>query len=334
MIVPIVHSNNGADYHRLILPLSHLGIDVSENWKDRIKQAKIVVFNRNLGFDIRLLLSLKKRYGFKIVCDLDDYWELYPNHYLYNYWKATNQAQHIKEALMNSDYVFVTTRKLEMVVKEYNNNVALIPNALPFGEGQFNDDWIPSDKFRIAFIGGVSHKWDLISIKGLFFKIANSPLRHKVETVLCGYDDRNPESKKLWGFIEKIVSADGKLGYTRRITLPLDSYMNHYRDADLTLAPLENNYFNSFKSNLKILESGCKNIPIITSVNPPRWFEDMPYVMKADTLGEWFSHVERCVEEEDFARKEGRKIGNHTRSLYNLHEVNEKRQEIFDKLWN
>lgn len=335
-VLVLPKKNSGCDYHRLILPYKYLGVDVEANQKDKIStllsKCKVVVFNRWTGYDIAHLLRQRKKHGFKIVCDLDDYWELYPRHILYKHWQSSNMRKNIMEAVFNSDMVTVTTARLADVVKKLNKNVEILPNALPFGHEQFTNNTRQPEDAKFVYASGSSHFWDLFMIKNLFAKVARESLKKDFKIALAGYNDSNEESKKLWDSMENIITANGKLSYERKKTMPLDSYMNLYNGATVAIAPLEDNYFNRFKSNLKVLEAGCKNIPIITSAVPPYSDEPKDMFVQAGSISDWYDAFKRFTKDRVAAVEEGYKLGEYVRSNFDLFEVNKKRKQILEYL--
>lgn len=337
-IVVLGKKNSGCDYHRIYQPFKYLGVDVYANEKEKLstllEKAKVVVFNRWAGFDIIHLLRRKKMHGFKIVVDLDDYWQLYSNHVLYNSWKASNMEKNIKEAIFNADLVTVTTSRLADVVKKINKNVEILPNGLPFGHEQFTYDNEQSHPFQFVYTAGSSHFWDLLSIKNVFYKIAREQIKKDFQFSLAGYNDKTPDSKKVWDAMENIGTASGKLNFIRRESLPLESYMKHYEGASCAIAPLEGNYFNGFKSNLKILEAGCKNIPIITSDVAPYSDEPSDCFLRASSINEWYTAISYFLKNPEYAKQLGWKLGEYVRKNYDLLKINEKRKQIFEHLCN
>src|SRR5678815_5491600 len=155
-IIPFIRSKNACDYHRLILPLENLGIPTRlkpGTLPDGFKDCKVLIFNRYCPFDIGQILKFKFKHGFTIICDLDDYWKLYPGHVAEKVWDKYNTTQKMMEGILNSDMVWTTTKRLADQVLPYNKNVEVIPNALPFDEGQFNSYKEESDVVRVLYAG-------------------------------------------------------------------------------------------------------------------------------------------------------------------------------------
>lgn len=332
MIVPLLKKGDVCSYHRLLLPFKYMELMrpefETEQLESLISKASIVIFNRYYGGDIIDLLRLKKKYKFFLISDQDDFFDLYPKHVAYKGWVDWNMAQRIKESVMNSDYVITTTSRLADSLRQYNKNIEIIPNALPFDEEQFINDREVGDKVRFGIFGGKTHEHDLKQIQNCFRKLERKD-SGKYEKILAGYDENDKDG--VWHRMENIVKGNGE-DYTRIYRLPLEMYMNAYNNADVALAPLESNFFNTGKSNLKILEAGCKEMPIITSNWPPYSDEPTDLVMKANSTNEWYFYMKYCIDNPNFIMEHGKKLGEYVRLHYNLKKINEKRIQLFEFL--
>lgn len=146
------------DYHRCVLPSQYLKLPKTQE----ISKASVYFFNRIPNHDLNQLRSM----GIKIVCDIDDYWELNKEHYLYHHFKVKGMAERITNSLKLADVVLTTHGKLADKVKEHNKNVHVVPNAIPYEKGQFNigkQEWTG----KIGFVGGMSHYKDVELVKGV-----------------------------------------------------------------------------------------------------------------------------------------------------------------------
>lgn len=146
-IAVVVREGISCDYHRLINPLAYMNIGVTS-----VTDADTIIFNRKMNYSI---LDLKAQ-GKKVIMDIDDYWHLYPSHYLYNSWDAGVYVNNLKEA----DIVTCTNEFLADRIREYNKNVVIIPNALPFDKGQFVDNRETIEGV-FGYVGGASHSCDI-----------------------------------------------------------------------------------------------------------------------------------------------------------------------------
>lgn len=332
MIVPILRANDAGLYHRLILPFKYSGwwkpeFD-TDTLESLVKASSVVIFNRYFGKDIIELLKMKKKYGFRLVVDIDDNWILPLNHVAYRGWNEKNMPQRTIESLMNSDFVFTTTSRLAEAVLPYNKNVEVVPNALPFGEGQFVE-WAGerSEKLRLLSTGGQTHLFDLKQITSCLNKLERFD-SGKYEMTLAGYDEKRED---IWRKIENTVKGNGN-NYRRINRLPIEDYMRVYDEGDVVLAPLINNSFNAMKSSLKILEAGCKNLPIITSDCPPYSDEPENLFLKAYTTNEWYNHIKYFMHNPEHAKRMGLELGQYVRQKYDLKKINLIRKQVFDYL--
>lgn len=337
-LIPIIKMTSGCDYHRLWLPLSEMGMDLNrfsnKTVGDFAKEMKILFFNRITGGPIDDFVKMRKEHGFKIVMDLDDYWELYPNHILYRHWYQTGMNTDIINHLKASDAVIVTTSLLADKVREINPNVHVIPNTLPYDTGQFKADKEESEFLRFSYAGGSSHFHDIQCLKVPFQKTLNDKAFEKTKFILAGYDDRDATSKLFWDKMSRAFSLNGKLrNFETRGTLPLQSYMMHYNYTDITLAPLDDYIFNRYKSNLKILESAAKYNPCIASKVSP--YIDEPVKLLVDfghNAATWFDRLKFCAKNPNFVKESGQALGEYCRTVYNMKDANEHRRQLFESL--
>lgn len=153
-----VHRDSSCDYHRCVNPVQYLKLPKTQE----ISKASVYFFNRIPNHD----LSMLKKKGIKIVCDIDDFWELNEEHYLYHHFKVKGMAERIINSLKLADVVITTHGKLADKVKDHNKNVYVVPNAIPYEQGQFNigrQEWTG----KIGFVGGMSHYKDVELVKGV-----------------------------------------------------------------------------------------------------------------------------------------------------------------------
>ena len=255
----ITHSEDvgGVEYHRLYKPLSLLGLDVTRCVgvdKDILKQGfDVVIFNRVLPClkQTELITDLKRE-GVYVICDLDDTWVLDGGHYLTKEWERANLKSRIIGAVMHSDEIWVTHQHLANQVKRVNGNVHIIPNAIDTTDTQWQTHY--NGNGRIGWVGGITHVNDLLRTVKAW---------GEVEPVICGYQENEPEWKRL----------SDKLQATYVKGLDVWNYSQLYEQFDIAIAPLTASKFNTYKSNLKILEAGAKGKPIFV--------QDMhPYIDK------------------------------------------------------
>lgn len=312
ILAPLAKS--GGNYHRIIQPLQHLNkeeftvIFTSDFTKEEVfKDIDILYFHWTMPIPAFGVSLLKIKYGFKIIVDIDDSFEVPLNHidydylvngepYIYNGQKLRKPSilNAAKDNAILADVVITTTKELQKELLQYNDKVIEIPNRIPFGEGQFIPKATTSDKIRIGICGSVAHYHDWQLLKPMLQKIKNDKiLNSKIQWVICGYDSGNSRSKQVW---DKIVN----MFPTNRVispTLPIDLYMAHYDKMDILLAPLENNSMNKAKSSLKILECAAKNVIFIGS-NLYKEKSDIHYTV---FIEDWYENIKMlCTRPPEF----------------------------------
>jgi processive 1,2-diacylglycerol beta-glucosyltransferase len=103
--------------------------------------------------------------------------------------------------------------------------------------------------------------------------------------------------------------------------------MNFYLEADMLLVPLLDNKFNRLKSNLKALEAGAKNIPILTYKRAP--YDDIPTIFEVDN---WERDIKRMAFSKQMREDFGNRNGEYVREHYDIFKINTQRFAIYSKL--
>lgn len=290
-LISIVHRGPACDYHRVYLPASFFSKNIQRGTMDDVDA---IFVNRATNF---MDLKEYKKKGVKIIVDVDDYWELPKYHYLYKDY-TNGIGKQITENIKLADIVFTTNEFLANKVKPLNKRVEIFPNALP-KVAQFTPGEIQGE--HVLYTGGPSHFEDLKLIR--YAKIDNF--------AMVG-DDKNREfvrMKSLFGStkIKVIPSRD------------LNTYMEVYKEAKLSIAPLVDDDFTCSKSNLKILEAAVYGLPIICSPVFP-YLENNPPVMYAKTAKEWSNHIANPA-------SVGEEIRQWADEYYNFEKINKERED-------
>lgn len=307
---------SGCDYHRIVMPFADNTIQPKEN---------VLVFNRIFSNGVEEVKRLKSR-GVKIVLDLDDFYELNPEHYLAGVF--TSHTQTIKEMILLADVVIVTTEYLAYKIRPLNKNVVVIRNALPFDTQQFTLSTDRDSDTLLIWAGGASHEADLSLVANTF----DGEL-----LTIAGYEvyPSSPQgsSQRLttneWN---KVRRKQPNAQYKPAVK-NLGNYMSVYDGHAVAIAPLVDNEFNKCKSNLKILEAGAKGLPIICSKVLPYYNPvDANVVTYAESKAEWHYEVVKLQRNPNYAFDRGMMLAEHVRTHYNLADANELRRQVIESL--
>ena len=323
----VVKPNHGPDWHRLVLPMESLPIQDGDtismamyetDESPELFECDILIFNRTIKTPAVQLERLRNKYGFKIVLDLDDYWELGLTHPLYNYWQSSKQGEEILSYIKIADLVTVTTDNLRAKVSKYNPRVEILPNGMTF---EPLSDRPRSSKTRFLYAGSVTHIPDLEILRSKFRRI-DPYIRDSASFVLAGVGEH-----KGWEEPKKIFESTGSYQFLQ--VLPLDRYMEHYDSADVTLVPLQDNEFNRHKSILKVIEAASRGLTCIVSQVQPYYPElkDAP-VMWAENGSDWLRQIRFCIKNPKWLKKEGEKLYHYMKERYSLENVNKQRYQV------
>ena len=312
-IALILLSNSGVDYHRLTSPFSKLkfeyGIDVEIHWnKDdefihKLEDVTHVIFNRNISVNMQpeRVIGALKLMGIKVICDIDDYWELESGHPLRNFYKVTNYTKCQIANMTLSDQVWTTTDLLATEVKRYNKNVHVVKNAINNLDPQFNPDKIDLAFDTFFYSGGTTHRRDL--------KLLNSSFKDEKLLVKSPLVPKNMEATKVP--VSKI-----------------SEYAIDYHTSGISVIPLRENKFNSMKSELKMIESGyfCKPC-LVSYVAPYTNLATNKNCIKVFN-NDWTKAIKRIKGNLNLQVDLGMQLKEDVESKYNLDKENRKRIQL------
>lgn len=329
----------GCFYHRIWLPIGFLPIpredklvtnDVSN--PDILKDWDIVYINRGLWeWDAEILSNFRKRYGFKLVIDLDDWWELDPFHIGYNAYKA-DFAKRTTDNLAVADIVTCTHERLAEKIRRYNKNVHVVRPALPYGSGQFDVKKDPSDKMRVVYCGSLTHEKDVDILRFPMQRVqGDKALRDNLHMVFSGYTD-DPAYKSIADRMLHSFTCGLKIPGEIRGHREVYEYMNLYEDTDVSLIPLLPTEFNSMKSCLKILEGAAAGDAVVVSrVDPYLGFPE-DAVCYVDSQKDWYGYLKALVKFPSERKRIAQKLREYCESEYNMEDVSKQRLDLFNNI--
>jgi len=312
-IALIVMSNDGVSYHRLNAPFSkmhhdyQLPIEVHYNsddsFIDKLEDVTHVVFNRNISAKLQpeIVIAKLKAKGIKVICDVDDYWVLPPKHVAREFYKQTNYSKCIYANIALSTMVWCTTKQLQNEIKKINPNVHIIKNAIWKGDAQFNPDKVSINYDTFFYSGGSSHFQDLL---------------------LLG-DNFNQETLYL-----KTPRIPNKIKGIKVETSDVFNYAYDYHTSGISVIPLQYNKFNSFKSELKLIEAGHFVKPALVSYVAP--YTNLATVKNSIPVksNEWAKAIKRIKGNINLQNDLALKLKEDVETHYNLDKENRKRIQL------
>ncbi len=332
---PFFMGESGCDYHRVRLPFIFAGEYYQDavykgftlaNLLEYLSVSELVVLNRLLPIGNDVLKKWHAKFGFKIVVDVDDWIKLPAYHPNYQQYKM-DAARQIIECVQMADLVTVTTDRLRTRMLDYNKNVHVLPNALPYGHIQFTERPPKQhDTFNFIYTGQSSHLEDVRLMQADIKRASRLP---GISFTMAGYKTGGAAGK-VWHRMENVFNQGAP--YYRIPAQPLDSYMDIYNYSDCSLVPLCVDDFNSCKSNLKVLEAACKKIPAIVShVAPYRDDTDAP-VLWVKQPGDWYKHMKYLTGNPGAAEDLGEQLHQWAKEKFDLIKWNRTRFELYQSI--
>jgi glycosyltransferase involved in cell wall biosynthesis len=229
------------------------GMDGARVLLDRIDQGDFVVFQRDYprNFDAyNAIVTRAHKLNKPVLYDIDDLFFNLPAQHpdrISDFFTASLFP--VLQAIIEADYVSVSTRPLADYLSRYNNHVFLLPNYL-------NDQLWPlsppvrketkDGKTTIGYMGGHSHRYDFAII---------SPI---IKMLLLRYPDNL--SVKFWGMEppQELMDISG-VEWINKENWDYPTFAREFQQfkVDILCAPLISNEFNDSKSPIKYLEYGA-----------------------------------------------------------------------------
>ena len=406
----------GLNYHRQLIPHKHLSVNYSYDvtyaegldvlTDKELKEFEVVTFLRivDTNGNSSSIIQRAKDAGCKTILDIDDYWKLPNSHGLAQTYIDNKIEKQTLESVSNVDWVTTTTEHFADKLKDYNENVVVIPNSIWGDEDQFAVRESQSDRVRFGWIGGVFHLPDIKLLHEGFKDVWSNVNNDKFQLCLGGYNfpdkyqyvcnvlangdmDKQSRSKfeyykkelfegrdipdvlifnnvynniPQYDLIEFYFTFGGKYPkdeeykkylekkkqedlhimdsqpYKRLWGKSAAEYATLYNDIDVSLVPLVESNFNSFKSQIKIIEAGWfKKAAIVSNV--------MPYTIDCNRSNSilispskrndgWGTAIKSLIlnpnKREDLAEQ----LHEDVKSKYDMNIVNKVRHDLYQKL--
>ena len=333
-ILGLTSKNSGCGYHRVMVPVSLMPKErgrITDVCTDEVldKGWDVVLLNRMWHDNI---FEQRKKYGFKLVVDMDDYWIVDHYHISAMDYGFSNWDLQIVRFMREADMVTCTHERLAERIYPYNKSVVVLPNAIPYGEFQFTDTKEESDKLRFFWAGGISHEPDIKLLRNPISKLKGSAIEGKIKMLIGGYSDSNYTEQKTWGAMASYFTANMQLDSAALKAMDVFNYYTMYQHCDVSLIPLRKSNFNAYKSNIKILEAAGKKAPVIcSSVHPYLGFpEDLVNYAHEDKM--WLHWMHKLTDSEQMRKEQGEALREYVDKHYNFREINLQRRAAFDSL--
>lgn len=341
----------GCNYVRLFLPLMQNGwkwnyLGLSKQLKpakvctEEMMNSDIIVFHRADTIEHHKAAMQLKAMGKKIVFDNDDTYKLDNFHPFFGLDdKGFEENKEIinnltNNFIKNADLVTCSTEYLAKEYRELNPNVLVLKNCVE------PSDWDEpirneGEKVRIGIVGSTAYHHDFFGIQDLLTRLSKDP---RVQLVLFGLQrptEDNPKItevyKKEFAFWENLENLEF-VPWCNTV-----DYFNTLNELalDIMLIPRRENHFNKAKSNVKFLEAGMLEIPVIAQSFPDGPYEkdiDGENGILAKTPEDWDKAVEDLITNKKKRRAMGKKAHKYVLKNYNIADYAHLWAEAYEKL--
>lgn len=331
-----VERTSGVDYARIIQPLKYLHgyqddevkikvemFDIREikpkSWKKIAKEFDIVYLNYTvLDWNYAAMGCFVHGEGKKIIYDIDDaIWYIRPDNVTHDKMKEINGAEIVTCMLNDVDYVTTTNRYLRNVIinqtNKHNDKIKVFPNMVDLT--MYNKTFPAKDSNDITLLhyGSNSHFQDLLDkdfvsgIDRIFARYPNVKIKFVGAFV--------QELKYKWG-----ARCETAFGDTDILKWISGRFQECMEEADIIVAPLEDDKYNRSKSSIKFVETASAMKPgVFSNVRP--YTDDVQdgvtgYIAK--NSDDWFNALSKLIESKEERQRVGENAYNYIRDNFQI----------------
>ncbi len=326
---------SAVEQYRIYSPLKQAGIEIIPGIRENqpaleaIDQAPLVLFQRDFSRDFQeyqQMLARAHTQGKPVVLDLDDHLLALPEDHPDRISGVfADRLPALLHALLNVDAITVTTPVLRQALLPYNPRIYVLPNYLDAELWQFREPKATEDGalVRILFMGTPTHQPDLELIATAMVHIAQ---KYGKRVAFIFFGAQPPTSLK----------NTAKVTYLPLRTYTYQDFLREYQqlEAEIAVAPLQDNLFNRCKSAIKYFEYTALGLPGVFSALPPytEVVHDGENGFLAATPEEWECKLELLIESPELRLQLARQAQEQVRKHWLIQDHAEEWQEVYNKI--
>lgn len=362
----------GLNYHRQLVPFNNLEEDydivyVPQLSLEEIKAGycdsfQMVSFLRTINLEgktVEMCDSLRNL-GIKIHFDIDDYWVLHSGHPQYKQYREGKVGEQVVDALKSVDYITTTTTYLAEKIQEINKNVYILPNAIDTKAEQWQQKQIESKYTRFGYIAAVHHVRDVEMLHPNFVKLYDNckdfqllpagfnvnilpnksakmnPYYHYVEQLFTD-NYKKLKNKEYKDYLKCNVPDKNDTWdepYKRLWGLDPYNYGKLYNFIDVALVPLAPYTFNTYKSELKMIEAGfMKKACIVSNVRPYDLLINNTNCIQVQPTRnhiDWYIQIKKLIGNKERISDLGEALYESVKDKYDIKNVNVERKQLIN----
>lgn len=270
--------------------------------------ADVFVFQRvDNPKSLALIMAMKERFKKPVIMDIDDYvHQVKSDNLAYKDYQPGSPTQYYAERMMGmADGMMVTTPWLKKLYQGHCKNIKILPNCMDlertgkYKKRQYKD-------IRIGYAAASGHQRDLAIAKNAIMAILEENKNVTFHIFGAKHEElSHPRIKRhSWVSFDRYYRKLASLGL------------------DIGIAPLEDNYYNRAKSNLRWLEYSAYKIPTIASNVSPfaRTIKHAETGYLAKEPMDWYKYLSYLVKNEKLRDEIGSEAYNAVEERFNIKE--------------
>lgn len=287
--------------------------------EEDIQWADSVTLQGCVDKDAIAMIAYYKDQGKKLVLEQDDRIVVEDDNPHKKQHDIVGASKIIEITAKMSDMITCTTPYLANNLKQYNDNVVVLPNYMDMKRWDLPDKHANTNpnQIRIGYFGSITHLEDIKMIL---------PALHKIYKEFPNV---------MFVFVGDPRIADLMEGLPSEVMMgvPFDGYPAklHSLSLDIAIAPLRDSEFNKNKSNIKALEMAIANYPGVLSstiYEEPGFHENRGLI--AHNLDDWYINLKRLILDKELAKHIINYAYKYTKDNYDL----EKNIGMFNQAYN
>ena len=314
---------SGVDFVRIIQPMKHLdgfeykGYKFKTNvfdihskknplWDDVAKEHDIIFLNYiGNAWAFAAMGCMARKFKRKIVFDLDDsLWDILKDNTAYKvYHKGSEALVNFTSMCDEVDYMLCTNTYLRNIIVfntyKTHQEVGIIPNYIDFKYYNHRSKFKDSLDIKLMHFGSTTH----------FISLQNEEFEKGIDRIFKEYP--NVTFKTVGAFIPKYKSKWGAryehgYGHMDVHKWIKDKFPGYMDEADIILAPLEDNKYNRCKSSIKFLEaSSAKKPGVWQNIRQYKEIVTEKNGLLADDADGWYENIKKLINDKKLRKNTG-----------------------------
>lgn len=312
---------SGVDMARIIQPMQHLNklkdfkVDIFDIHKDLVKmdwqtvaKEHDIIYLNYIGnaWAFAAMGAMARKYNRKIVFDLDDsLWNIREDNPAFKVYRQGSEAlKNFTSMCDEVDYMTTTSLYLKHVIthntRKQHDRIKVFPNYIDFKLYNHRPKFKDTSNIRLLHFGSTTH----------FISLQNEEFEAGIDKIFKEFP--NVTLKTVGAFIPKYKNKWGKryehgFGHQDVYKWIKDKFPGYMDEADIVVAPLEDNLYNSCKSDIKRTESASAKKPFIGQDirQYKEVIDDGVDGFLADNSSDWYEKIKILIEDKKLRKKMG-----------------------------